>query len=400
MLGPYRQLLTVPRLPGLLIWSLLGRLHLAGTALATTFLIAGWTGSYVAAGVVSGAYTVGIAAGGPLRGRAADRGDPARLLLVAGVLYAAGMTLLAFAPLIFPARLWVLAVVIGFATGTVQPPVTQISRAAWPRLAEGAARQSLYAVEATLQELLFVVGPVLTAVVVATVSPRAGVLMSAGLALAGALGFARALHHIGLRTPVERTHGNGPVLRAPGMPAAVLMSLCVVAPLTTLDMTIVAWARDAGAPALSGVLVAVWAITSAVGGLVMGAREAAPRLGLRALVMALGYVALVPVLPPVIDGSALVIGLVLGLGGFAIAPALSAINGRIGELAPPGRAAEAFGWVLTASLFGSALMLPVAGWLLDHIGPAAAAGSASVVALIAAALALAVPDPTGRRVPA
>ncbi len=391
VLGPYRQLLTVPGLPGLLSWSLLGRLHLTGTILAMTFLVAGWTGSYVSAGLVGGVYTIGVAAGGPLRGRSADRGDPVTLLVLTGAVYAAGMSAVAFAPAFIPLGLWPLVTVLAFVTGLVQPPVTQISRAAWPRLTEGAARQSLFAVEATLQELLFVVGPVLAATVVAVASPRAGVLLCGALALAGAVGFARALHRIGLRAPVESVQRAGSVLGAPGLVAALAMSLCFVAPLTTVDLAIVAWARDFGTPASAGLLLAAWSVGSAVGGLVVGGRSAEPRLGLRALLMALGVAALVPVLPPVVDGPAWLIGVVLAVGGAAIAPALAATNARIGDLAPPGRAAEVFGWVVTAATLGSALTLPVAGWLLDHIGPAAAAGAAAVVSLTAAALSLAVP---------
>src|SRR3712207_5789095 len=58
LLGHYRELFTVPHLPGLLSWSLVARLHLACTSLVITFLVAGWTGSYAVAGLVIGALTV------------------------------------------------------------------------------------------------------------------------------------------------------------------------------------------------------------------------------------------------------------------------------------------------------------------------------------------------------
>ncbi|WP_035303716.1 MFS transporter [Actinokineospora inagensis] len=393
MLGPYRQLLTVRGLPSVLAWSLLGRLHLPGTPLATTFLVAGWTGSYVASGVVSGLYTVGVAVGGPLRGRSADQGDPARLLIAISLLYAIGMTALAFAPSLVGPGWWPIAAAVACGSGLAQPPVTQIARAAYPRLApDAAARHSLFTVEATLQELLWVVGPVLIAVVVAVAGGRAGVLTCAGLALAGSAGFAAALHRTGLRTPVPRAGSpDGSVLRTPGIAWALAMSMCVVAPLTVLDMTVVAWARDAGSSAVAGALVAVWSIGSAVGGLVVGSRSAPPRLSRRILLMAVGIAALVPVLPPVATGSARLIGLVLAVGGVAIAPALAAANSRIGELAPPGRAAEVFGWVMTAATVGSAITLPVSGWLLDHVGPAAAAAGAAALVLVAAVVSVRVP---------
>ncbi|MGQ0837617.1 MFS transporter [Actinokineospora sp.] len=399
MFGPYRQLAAVPGLLGLLTWSLLGRLHLTGTPLAMAFLVAGWTGSYIPAGVIGGAYTVGVALGGPLRGRSADRGDPVRILLVLGTAYATGMVALAFAPSLLPAGAWPLMAAPALVTGLLQPPVTQISRAAWPRLTEGAARESLFTVEATLQEVLFVVGPVLTAMAVAVIDARAAVLLCGGLALSGAVGFAAAMHRVGLREPVPVSGRRGSVLGAPGVPVAILLSLCLIVPLTTLDMMIVAWAREYGSTAAAGVLVAVWAIGSMVGGLVAGARTAAPRLARRVLLMAVGILALVPVLPPVNDGPAWLIGAVLAVGGLAIAPALATTNSVVGALSPPGRAAETFGWLVTAATLGSAATLPMVGWLLDHLGPAAVAAAAGALALAAAGLAVAMPKNVPTKVP-
>ncbi|WP_033400578.1 MFS transporter [Actinokineospora enzanensis] len=395
MLGTYRRLFTIPGLPRLLSWSLLGRLHFPGTPLAMTFLVAGWTGSYVASGVVAGGYSVGMAVGGPARGRSADRGDPVRLLLVISAVYAAGLAAVALLPEVLPARLWPVVAVLAFAVGLAQPPVIQIGRAAFARLiVDSDTRQSVYTVEATMQESTWVVGPVLVAAVVGAVDARAGVLLCAGLAFVGPAGFAYALHRVGLRAPAERAGGaGGPLLRARGLRPALMMSLCMFAPLAAVDMAIVAWSRDSGLPAVAGVLVAVWSAGSAVGGLVMGGRPGEARLGLRTLLMALGLVALIPVLPPVTPGSPWLIGVVLAVGGAAVAPALAANNHRIGELAPAGRTAEVFGWVMAASTLGSSLYLPVAGWLLDHGGPAATAAGSAVIAGTAAALSQAVPVP-------
>lgn len=109
--------------------------------------------------------------------------------------------------------------------------------------------------------------------------------------------------------------------------------------------------------------------------------------------MALGVAPLVLVLPPVLDPSSVwLIGLVLGVGGMAIAPAIAANNQRVNGLAPDDRKAEAFGWMGTFTTAGSALSLPLAGTLLDHVGPAAAAGASAALALFGALLASRVRD--------
>ncbi|MET0234700.1 MAG: MFS transporter [Kibdelosporangium sp.] len=399
MLQPYRDLAAVPRVPGLLIWTMLGRLHLTGTPLAMSFLIAGWTDSYALAGVVGAALMAGIGVAGPVRGRAADKRGAARLLVVTGICYGVGLTLIAFLPGLLPSAWWPVMAVAAFVVGLGNPPVIPVSRAIWPRLLAGPTLNSVYTVDATLTELLYAVGPLLAAFLVALVNPAFAIIITAVLATAGALGFAKMLSLAGQAGPVPEPSGQGKrvragLLTAPGILASLGLALCLVAGLLMIDMTIIGWSRDSGAPILAGVLGAVWAIGSGIGGLVAGGLPGTPRLTRRVLLNLLGVVALVPVLPPVFDpASPWLVGLVLLVGGAAIAPAVATSNARVGELAPPERRTEAYGWLSSASTVGFAIALPGSGFLLDHGGPAFAAAGAVVFVLLGVLLTLLIPTP-------
>ncbi|RKT57638.1 MFS transporter [Saccharothrix australiensis] len=389
MLRPYRELAAVPGLPALLTWSMLGRVHMPGTPLATSFLIAGWTGSYTAAGLVAGAFALGLGVASPLRGRTADRRPANRLLLVTAAGYTAAMAVAGLLPALLPPSWWPLSVLVAALAGLSLPPVAQVSRANFPRLATGPARQAVFTVEASMQELLYIVGPALAATVVAVANAQVALWLCGALGVLGALGFRAALRRTGLDEPEPRgEHAGRTLLADRSMVCALVTSLCVVASLVTVDMVVIAWARDLGDPALAGVLVAVWGVGSTAGGLVVGGMSGEVRFTRRMALLALGVAALVPVLPPVLSpSSAWLIGLVLCVGGMAIAPAIAANNARISDLAPDGRKAEAFGWVSAFSTAGSATVLPLAGWLLDHVGPAAAAGAAAGAAGLAVLLA-------------
>ncbi|MET1075132.1 MAG: MFS transporter [Umezawaea sp.] len=390
MLRPYRQLAGVPHLISVLIWSMVGRVHMTGTPLALSFLVAGWTGSYALAGVVGGALTLGLGVAGPVRGRAADRAPASRLLAVAGGLYGVGIALLGLLPTILPPGAWPVAVVVAFLTGLCTPPVTQLTRASYPRMATGPVQQAVYTVEASLQEAMYIVGPMMAATLVAFASPRTAIWVCGVLAVAGTFGFLLALRRAGLDQPVPRTgaHSGRSLLKDGGLVLTLIAAVCVVMPLVTTDMLIIAWARDLGRPAMAGVLTAVWGVGSVLGGLVVGGFGGRANFPLRMAMLTAGMAALIPVLPPVVvPSSPWLLGAVLVVGGLAIAPAIAANNARIGDLAPEGRKAEAFGWMSMASTAGAALALPTAGWLLDHIGPAAAAGSATAVALVGTVLA-------------
>ncbi|MDQ2582439.1 MFS transporter [Saccharothrix yanglingensis] len=395
MLRPYRELAGVPHLPWLLLWSMLGRTHLPATPLAVSFLMAGWTGSYAVAGVVGGALTLGMGVAGPVRGRAADRSPAGRLLLVTALGYGTGIAALGLLPAVLPGGAWPVAVVVGFLTGSSTPPVTAMSRASFPRLAKGAAQSAVFTVEASMQEVMYVVGPALAATVVAVWNAQVALWLCGVLAVFGALGFAGALRRAGLDEPVarERPAGGRTLLADGSLALALVTAMFLVASLVSIDMVIIAWARDLGRPAVAGVLTAVWGIGSVVGGLIAGGLTGRVRFARRMLLMALGVAPLVLVLPPVLDPSSVwLIGLVLGVGGMAIAPAIAANNQRVNGLAPDDRKAEAFGWMGTFTTAGSALSLPLAGTLLDHVGPAAAAGASAALALFGALLASRVRD--------
>lgn len=390
MLRPYRQLAAIPHLPWLLLWSVIGRIHLPATPLAVSFLIAGWTGSYAVAGVVGGALTLGMGVAGPMRGRAADRSPAGRLLLVTASGYGVGIVMLGVLPGFTPGSAWPVAAVVAFLTGLSTPPVTAMSRASFPRLATGSARSAVFTVEASVQEAMYIAGPAGAAVVVAVWNGQVALWLCGALAVLGALGFGGALRRAGLDQPagLAAERGRRTLLRDRPLVLAFGASLCMVASLVSIDLVIIAWARDLGTPAVAGVLTAVWGLGSLVGGLIAGGLGGQARFPRRMLLMALGVAPLVLVLPPVLEPSSVwLIGLVLGVGGMAIAPAIAANNERISGLAPEDRKVEAFGWMGTFTTAGSALALPLAGSLLDHFGPAAAAGASTAAALLGAVLA-------------
>src|SRR5262245_3364057 len=100
--------------------SVLARLPLATFGIGLLVHAHHLTGSYAAAGAVSGALAIAQGAGGPLLGRLVDRRGQTSVLLASALLSGAALTLLGLLPVGTPLLpLLLLAAVIGFAT----PPV-------------------------------------------------------------------------------------------------------------------------------------------------------------------------------------------------------------------------------------------------------------------------------------
>jgi len=390
-----RVLAQEPRLRLLLPLNLLGRVQMTALPVAMSFLIAGWTGAYSVVGVITGGMAAGQAFAGPLRGRLADRGSPAKLLITTGWAYGVLLLAIVLVTLVVPSRLWPLSVVLSFVTGLTLPPVSQLGRALWPRLVQGEAKDALYTVEAVGYQAISVGGPLLSSFVIVLGGAGWAVALCAVMATGGAIGFALAVRRAGFDGPPSASTSSAEdkrsLLRSPAFVRALVVSMGLMATLFAVDLSVIAWGRQTGHPTLAGAIVALLALGSVVGGLAMTyvARKMGLPMRLLALTAVVGLLALL--LTPSFDLPVWVFLVAAVIVGIPYAPALAAGNARIGELAPPARMAEAFGWLATASTLGAAIALPVTGALLDHTSPAVAVAVAAATTAVTTVVAFTVP---------
>src|SRR5919107_2639518 len=169
-LARYRALFGVPYVRRLVLSGMLARLPAGMIGLALLLLVREQGGSYAAAGLVSGAYFVATAVGAPVSGRLVDRRGQARILFSRALIFPAllvGVCVLA----LLDAHV-ALVGAAGAASGVMMPPVGASLRTLWPRLfVDAELRAAAYALEASLQEITFIVGPLLVAVLTAAASP-------------------------------------------------------------------------------------------------------------------------------------------------------------------------------------------------------------------------------------
>ena len=170
-LARYRALFQVPHVRRLVLSGLLARLPMGMVGLALLLLVRENGGSYAAAGAVSGAYFVATAIGAPIAGRLVDRRGQTRILLpprgdlpVPACSASARSRCSTRRSRRLPSAPRLQA--------RSMPPVGASLRALWPRMfADAELRAAAYALEASLQEITFIVGPLLVALLTAAASP-------------------------------------------------------------------------------------------------------------------------------------------------------------------------------------------------------------------------------------
>jgi MFS family permease len=382
----YAAILRAPHVAPLLVASMLARLPFGMFALALVLYLSQERDSFAVAGLVDGAFGIGAAIGSPLQSRAIDRLGQGRVLFPLAVLDAGAIALLvalteAGAPI---AALMACGLLGGFAI----PNIGAALRALWPGLLR--RREELmpaaFALDSVAIELLFTFGPLIAAGIVAAISPIAALGLSAACTLTGAALFVAQPPSRDWR-PDERagSHGALGALRSGGVRTLMLATLPIGFCFGAIEISLPAFAQQFGALEWAGVLLSVWALASAIGGLMYGARSWRPPLDTVYLRLA----ALLPLgfLPALAAPSVALMALLILPAGLLIAPLGAAGNQLVGQVAPSGAVTEAYTWPVTAMVGGFALGTAVGGALVEGVDWHACFIAASAAGMLGALIA-------------
>lgn len=402
MRNPYSQLLAIKGTRGFVSAGFVGRLPMSMMGLGTVLLVQSSTGSYGVAGAVAACLAIASSAAAPLVGRWIDRLGQARVLLPSLAVHTVGLlTLLAAAHWRTPRWSLFAAATI---TGIAIPPVSSCVRARWALVAPDTARlQVAYALESVLDEVIFIVGPVLVTLLATAASPAVAVASTLAFVATGVLTFAaqRGTEPApSARPAADRVATAGPAddsgnradrrrrsaIGVPGVRVVVTAFVALGAVFGALGVSMVAFAGEQGARGAAGPLLAVLAGASMCAGVVYGARGWRAPLH-RRFAVALGLLA-VGVVPLAIVDSVPLMAAAAVLAGLAVSPSLISGYGLVERLSPSGALTEGLTWVSTAVGLGIAIGSSASGQLVDLRGAGwgfavclAGAAAAAVVGL-------------------
>jgi MFS family permease len=382
-LGRYFQVLRAPGVARVAAFATTGRLPFAIVPLSIVLLMReeGYHYGQIGAVVGAEALAVGVTAG--FVGRLVDRIGRGRVILVTGAtttLFLCAET----AAILSDAPVWLLVALAALQGATI-PPISASMRSLWGQLVPEETLETAYAFDAIQLELVFVIGPLIAASLATALSPAVGLLLCAGFYVVAATGFATApaARAVAPEEYVERTRAGA--LRPPGMRTLVLVGAVTAISFGALEVALTAFAEAEGSRAAVGPLVTAWALGSVIGGLWYGGRSWSMPIEKRFLalmaLLALGSAPL-PFAP-----SIGVMGVLLVLTGFALAPLATTEYSLVARLAPPGSETEAYSWQIVANVMGAAAGSFIAGVLVEEAGvewALATAGIACAAGLLVA----------------
>lgn len=367
--GPegYLALLRMPGVAKFVLAGFLGRLPMSMLGLGVVVLISNIRHSYSLAGAVSATLTCAGAIGAPVLGRFVDRLGQRRILLMA-VPHAVALIGLCVLTLAHSA-LWSLFVAAAL-TGCSLPPVPSMLRARWTFAlgSDTSATARAFAFEAIVDELVFIVGPVLVTTLGALIAPVSGVVCSGVFAIIGCLLLAtRRETEPGLVRAAADERG---AMRIAGVRVLVASCVLIGTAFGTIDVGMIAFASAHGGAADSGLLLAAVASGSGCSAVWYGRRSWRAPLHRRFLEGCVVLVVSTSLLT--LASSVLAIVPLAFVAGTAISPVLIPVFGLVEGLTPRSILTEGFTWVSTALAFGVGTGVTVSGRVIDAIGPSSA----------------------------
>jgi MFS family permease len=352
----YAELLRTPGVGRILVAQLVARFPGGMLALGVLIHVEGIFHSYGAAGLVLASMSVGQAVAGPLTSRWMVAWALRPVLILTTIVCAVSLSTIAFVPMPLPG-LMAVAVVAGLSLPPVQPAVRTI----YPKMVNGRQLTPLFSLDATAQEVIWIVGPVLVTFVSTQASSVLGLMLSVFFLLAGGAWFIASPEVGRVRIP-RTTRRLGAVLKRPMVLLTTVFGILLVGLFSATETGVVAMFGD-GSPE-AGIVLSVWALSSLTGGLAFGHRAPGPW----SLAKRLGIVVFGSVLAAVAwDFWSL--GAALLIGGVFIAPSLAAMFAMVSVSVRFSDTAEAYGWVNTGQLIGAAVGAALAGFAIDEVGP-------------------------------
>jgi predicted MFS family arabinose efflux permease len=375
VLRPYRDLLATPGGKAFSAAAFVARMPISMVGLGIVLLVVAENGRYGMAGALSATFALVNAVSAPVIARLVDRLGQRAVLAPAVALHAAGIAV--FVALVSAGAATPALFVSAAVAAVFGPSIGSLVRARWGHvLGRDPRLHTAYAFESVLDELIFVLGPLLVTVLATRVRPQAGLLTAAFLLVVGS---AALLAHRASEPPAGHGHeeGHPAVLRSPGLAVLLLVMPFIGGVFGAVEISAVAFADEAGRRALAGPLLACYAGGSMIAGLVFGAVQWQVSVRRRLLAGAAAMTVTVVALPWT-DSAAVLAGC-LFLAGLGIAPTLISAVTLVQRMVPAGTVTEGLTWATTALIVGFSATTWLSGRLVDTegVGPAFLVATAS-----------------------
>jgi MFS family permease len=339
-------------------------------SLAFVIHIQAVTGSYAIAGIALGAETIGASISGPLLARYMAQFGIRRVIAIATTITVGSLVGLA---LVTPEPLFL--VLLAFLVGLSSPPIQPAARSIYPQVTPKELMQALYSLDATAQEIIWVLGPLVATLVAAQFGNVPMMLTVATIQVLGTMWFLFN-QSVGKAVIPKTTSRLGKALKNPKVMSVTVLGLLFVGSFAGVEVGAVALFDKPTA----GVMFALFSLGSIFGGLLIAPKvKGKGALTIFLIITLVGYLAIL-----IDPANQYWVGASLFFAGLGVAPTLGTLSLMIATGTSGSETVEAYGWTTTGQLVGFSAGSALAGIAIDAVG----APSALLVSVVFGAFTL------------
>jgi len=365
----YVSLLKTPGVARIIAAQLTARFPSGMLSLAYLLHIEQVHNSFGAAGLVLAATSIGQAIAGPLTSRWMGVWSMRKVLVLTMIVCAASIAVMGF--VIMPVWAYM---VVGLIGGLSTPPIQPAVRTIYPKMVNSKQLTPLFSLDASAQEIIWVAGPVITTFVAVQISTTLAISLAGVLLIGGGLWFILSPEVGRVRIPRSKRK-LGVVLKKRSVLLATIVGFLLIGACSALEASVVATFGDHGPE--SGIILAIFALGSLVGGLALGHLPVGPWAMARRMFIVFAGVSIA-----LASLDFWWLAVTLFVAGLGIAPALAVMFAIVSATVKFSDTAEAYGWVGTGQLIGAAMGSAFAGFLIDANGALGGFIAAAGLALI------------------
>lgn len=379
MPNPYRELFDAPGAKGFSAAGFIARMPISMTGIGLVTMLSQLRGEYWLAGTVAATFALAAALMAPQISRLVDRLGQSRVLLPATV-----VSVLSIIALLLCTRyqapdwtLFLFALLAG-----CMPSMPAMVRARWTELYRGSPKlHTAFSFESVVDEICFIIGPVISVGLSVMVFPEAGPLLSCVFLAIGVLLFTAQKSTEPAVRPLS-TRSKGAVIKIGSLRVLVYTLAAIGTIFGTVDVVSVAFSENQGNTVAASMVLSVYAIGSCLAGLIFGTLTLNAPLYRQFLgAVAISTITMLPLL--FVDRIA-TLAVAVFFAGMSVAPTMIITMGLVEKIVPESQITEGMTWAITGLGIGVALGSAVAGWFVDRFG----ARSGFFVAVVAGVLAL------------
>ncbi|MCU5597843.1 MFS transporter [Bacillus wiedmannii] len=379
MFNSYREIFSTPGTKGFSLAGFIARMSISMMGIGIITMLSQLRSDYWLAGAVAATFTLSSALLAPHISRMADQLGQSRILLpTAGI--SIFFTILLLLCTKYEAPYWTLF--LSALCAGCMPNMSAMVRARWTKLYRGSHKlHTAFSFESVVDEICFIIGPVLSVSLSVMFFPEAGPLLSSVFLTIGVCLFTMQKSTEPPVHPHDITN-KGTVFKIGSLRVLVLTLIAIGTIFGTIDVVSVAFAEQQGNTVAASFVLSVYAIGSCLAGLIFGTLKLnTPPYNQFLIAVTLSMITMLPL---VLVSTITWLVVIVFFAGLSVAPTMIITMGLVEKIVPESKITEGMTWAITGLGIGVSLGSAVAGLVIDNFG--ARAGFS--VAIIAGGLAL------------